>query len=165
MPETCAVFPPEPTNFLIELALLLNRVLLGPGEAVFLGPGNLHAYLRGFGVEVMANSDNVVRGGMTVKHVDVEGLLDVLDFEPLGQPVVRAVESEPGWWRYLTPTTPFAVSRCEIRAGARRRHQAVGRELLLFVSGARRGECQFLADGETTNLAGRASIFVVQEPI
>ena len=65
------------------MTLLLNRVLLGPGEAVFLGPGNLHAYLRGFGVEVMGNSDNVVRGGMTVKHVDVEELLDVLDFEPL----------------------------------------------------------------------------------
>ena len=147
------------------VTLLLNRVLLGPGEAVFLGPGNLHAYLRGFGVEVMANSDNVVRGGMTVKHVDVEELLGVLDFEPLEQPVVRAVESEPGWWRYPTSNTPFAVSRCEIRAGARRRHQAVGRELLLFVSGARRGECQFLADAETTNLAGPASIFVVQEPI
>ena len=163
--ELADAYPDDPS---VAVTLLLNRVLLGPDEAVFLGPGNLHAYLRGFGVEVMANSDNVVRGGMTVKHVDIEELLDVLDFEPLKQPVVRAVESEPGWWRYLTPNTPdtpFALSRCEIRAGARRRHQAVGRELVLFVSGARRGECQFLADGETTNLAGPTSIFVVQEPI
>lgn len=159
--ELADAYPDDPS---VAVTLLLNRVLLGPGEAVFLGPGNLHAYIRGFGVEVMANSDNVVRGGMTVKHVDVDELLDVLDFEPLEQPVVRAVEVEPGWWRYSTPDTPFALSRCEIRQSARRRHQAVGRELVLFVSGARRGECQFLADEETTNLAGPASIFVVQEP-
>jgi mannose-6-phosphate isomerase len=47
----------------VAVTLLLNRVMLTAGEAIFLGPGNLHAYLRGFGVEVMANSDNVVRGG------------------------------------------------------------------------------------------------------
>ena len=160
--ELADAYPDDPS---VAVTLLLNRVLLGPGEAVSLGPGNLHAYLRGFGVEVMGNSDNVVRGGLTVKHVDVEELLDVLDFEPLEQPVVHAVEVEPGWWRYHTPNTPYAVSRCEVSTGTRRRHQAVGRELLLHVDGAHRGECQFLAEGETADLAGRASIFVVQEPL
>ena len=81
--ELAATYPGDPS---VVVTLLLNRVLLGPGEAVFLGPGNLHAYLRGFGVEVMSNSDNVVRGGMTVKHVDVEELLAVLDFDPLARP-------------------------------------------------------------------------------
>ena len=99
------------------MTLLLNRVLLRRGEAVFLGPGNLHAYLRGFGVEVMANSDNVVRGGMTVKHVDVDELLRVLDFEPLEHPVVKCDEIEPGRWRYDTPNTPFVMSRIELDDG------------------------------------------------
>ena len=63
-------------------AMLLNRMHLDPGEAIYLPAGNLHAYLRGVGVEVMANSDNVLRGGLTPKHVDVPELLRVLDFTP-----------------------------------------------------------------------------------
>ncbi len=148
----------------VVVTLLLNRVLLGPGEAVFLGPGNLHAYLRGFGVEVMANSDNVVRGGLTVKHVDVEELLDVLDFEPLDQPVIRANEIERGEWHYHTPGTPFVVSRFELTDGAHRRHLATGRDLVLWVSGSLHGECRYLADGEGIDLHGPATIFVVEEP-
>ena len=71
--ELADQYPGDPS---VVVTLLLNRVMLSAGEAVFLGPGNLHAYLRGFGVEVMGNSDNVVRGGMTVKHIDVEELLE-----------------------------------------------------------------------------------------
>ena len=63
-------------------ALLLNLVVLAPGEALYLPAGNLHAYLSGAGVELMANSDNVLRGGLTSKHVDVAELLRVLDFTP-----------------------------------------------------------------------------------
>ncbi|BDH56299.1 hypothetical protein MTP03_12380 [Tsukamurella sp. PLM1] len=63
-------------------ALLLNRVVLEPGQALYLAAGNLHAYVSGAAVEVMANSDNVLRGGLTPKHVDVPELLRVLDFTP-----------------------------------------------------------------------------------
>ena len=158
--ELAAAYPGDPSAV---VTLLLNRVLLGPGEAVFLGPGNLHAYLRGFGVEVMGNSDNVVRGGMTVKHVDVEELLAVLDFEPLDQPVVRAVETEPGRWRYNTPRTPFLVSRFELGDDGRRLHTSAGRELLLWVSGDRHGECAYVTDGDTVELLGPSTVFLVQE--
>ena len=58
--------------------LMLNLVRLAPGEAMFCAAGDLHAYLGGFGVELMANSDNVLRGGCTVKHVDVPELMRVL---------------------------------------------------------------------------------------
>jgi mannose-6-phosphate isomerase len=71
-----AQYPDDPS---VVVTLLLHRVHLRPGEAIFLGPGNLHAYLHGVGVEIMGASDNVVRGGLTVKHVDVDELLDVLD--------------------------------------------------------------------------------------
>ena len=63
-------------------ALLLNRITLRPGEGIYLPAGNLHTYLHGVGIEVMANSDNVLRGGLTPKHVDVPELLRVLDFTP-----------------------------------------------------------------------------------
>lgn len=64
----------------ILCALLLNRVTLRRGEALYLDAGNIHAYLSGLGIEVMTASDNVLRGGLTPKHVDVPELLRVLDF-------------------------------------------------------------------------------------
>ena len=69
----------------VVLSLLLNRVSLAPGEAVFLPAGNLHAYLSGTGVEIMATSDNVLRGGLTGKHIDVPELLAIVDFSA-GEP-------------------------------------------------------------------------------
>ncbi len=158
--ELAGAYPGDPS---VGITLLLNRIVLGSGEAVFLGPGNLHAYLRGLGVEIMANSDNVVRGGMTVKHVDVEELLDVLDFEPLSDPVVRPVETEPGRWRYDTANTPFVLWRFDIDPGQHIGHRAAGRELLLWVEGDDRGDCQYLAPGETIDLHGPAKVFRVEE--
>jgi mannose-6-phosphate isomerase len=60
---------------------MLNLVCLKPGEAMFLPAGELHAYLDGVGIELMANSDNVLRGGLTPKYIDVQELLNVLNFE------------------------------------------------------------------------------------
>jgi mannose-6-phosphate isomerase len=68
------------------LALLLNYVRLAPGEAIFLGAGNVHAYLRGVCVELLANSDNVLRCGLTPKHIDVPELVRIADFAPVAEP-------------------------------------------------------------------------------
>ncbi len=75
-----------PGDIGVVLTLLLNYVRLEPGQAIFLGAGNVHAYLRGAGVEIMANSDNVLRCGLTPKHVDVPELLKVTDFAELAEP-------------------------------------------------------------------------------
>ncbi|WP_067720278.1 mannose-6-phosphate isomerase, class I [Nocardia yamanashiensis] len=99
-------------------ALLLNRITLEPGQGLFLAAGNLHAYLSGVGVEIMANSDNVLRGGLTPKHVDVPELLRVLDFEPLELPIIEAEQTGPGIYRYDTPAPEFALSRIELAADA-----------------------------------------------
>ncbi|MFD6351365.1 mannose-6-phosphate isomerase, class I [Nocardia tengchongensis] len=99
-------------------ALLLNRITLEPGEGLFLDAGNLHAYLRGVGVEIMANSDNVLRGGLTPKHVDVPELLRVLDFEPLDLPVIEAERVSDSVFRYHTPAPEFGLSRFELAADA-----------------------------------------------
>ena len=92
-------------------ALLLNRITLSPGEAIFLSAGNLHAYLRGVGLEVMANSDNVLRGGLTPKHVDVPELLRVLNFTPTPESQLRAPTHRDGLGLvYDTPAEEFAAS-------------------------------------------------------
>ncbi|TSD97353.1 mannose-6-phosphate isomerase, class I [Skermania sp. ID1734] len=101
----------------ILAALLLNRVTLEPGEGLYLDAGNLHAYLRGVAVEIMANSDNVLRGGLTPKHVDVPELLRVLDFTPVDVPVLRPVPyGADGVVRYRTPAPEFALLRVDLSA-------------------------------------------------
>lgn len=90
-------------------ALLLNRIGLAPGEGIFLPAGNLHSYLHGVAMEVMANSDNVLRGGLTPKHVDVPELLRVLDFTPV--PDARVSTHREGIELvYDTPAVEFAAS-------------------------------------------------------
>jgi mannose-6-phosphate isomerase len=89
-------------------ALLLNRVTLAPGEALYLPAGNLHSYLSGAGIELMANSDNVLRGGLTPKHVDVPELLRVLDFTSPPPPVMTGYP-ERDWVRYDTPAEEFRL--------------------------------------------------------
>ncbi|MEB3071348.1 mannose-6-phosphate isomerase, class I [[Mycobacterium] vasticus] len=93
-------------------ALLLNRISLAPGEAIFVSAGNLHTYLHGVGLEVMANSDNVLRGGLTPKHVDVPELLRVLDFTPTTEEELRPKTRVEGpELIYATPAEEFAVSQ------------------------------------------------------
>ena len=75
----------------VVISLMCNHLKLAPGEAVYLPAGNLHAYLSGAGVEVMASSDNVLRGGLTVKHVDLAALIEVLDFSDGKVPVLHPV--------------------------------------------------------------------------
>ncbi|MGW1143337.1 mannose-6-phosphate isomerase, class I, partial [Streptomyces zhihengii] len=84
-------------------AMLLNHVRLQPGEALFLGAGIPHAYLNGLGVEIMANSDNVLRCGLTPKHVDVPELLRVVRFEASDPGVLRPEASADGEELYATP--------------------------------------------------------------
>lgn len=91
-------------------ALLLNRITLAPGEAIFMPAGNLHSYIHGMGMEVMANSDNVLRGGLTPKHVDVPELLRVLDFTPADEASLRTPTYREGIELvYDTPAVEFAT--------------------------------------------------------
>ena len=90
--ELARHYPKDPG---VIATLLLHRVSLRPGEALFLPPGNVHAYLRGAAVELMASSDNVLRAGMTTKHVDVAELLATVDFSPGPVPWVTSVSEGP----------------------------------------------------------------------
>lgn len=96
-------------------ALLLNRLVLAPGEAIYLPAGNLHTYLHGTAVEVLANSDNVLRGGLTPKHVDVPELLRVLDFS-CGDMGVTTGEPIGPRRVYRTSAPEFELCRIEWEA-------------------------------------------------
>jgi mannose-6-phosphate isomerase len=98
----------------VLISLLLNRISLAPGEAVYLPAGNVHAYLHGLGIEVMASSDNVLRGGLTPKFVDVPELLATVEFESVGVPMLAAERSELGQELYRPPFREFQLQRIEL---------------------------------------------------
>ncbi len=100
----------------IVLSLLLNRVTLSRGEALYLPAGNIHAYLDGLGIELMAASDNVLRGGLTPKHIDVDELLQVLNFEPAVVPYMVAEKPAPGVTVYRPDVPDFVLYDVELTA-------------------------------------------------
>ena len=131
-----------PADSGVLAVLLLNRISLRPGEGLFLPAGNLHAYLGGTAVEVMANSDNVLRGGLTPKHVDVPELLRVLDFTPVAAsdvtPTLRTLNAE---LIYQTPISEFRLSMVELDGTGIHKPSSIlfdvpGPQILLCTSGA-----------------------------
>lgn len=146
-------------------SLLLNRISLGPGEGIYLPAGNLHAYLHGVGVEVMANSDNVLRGGLTPKHVDVPELLRVLDFAPTPEDRLRSETVTDGTETiYRTPAQEFAVSALTVdgehlgdEIDVHSHHD--GPQLLLCIEGA----AVIYADDDKLTLQRGAAAWVAAE--
>ena len=123
--------------------LLLNLLYLRPGEAIYLPAGELHSYLKGVGLELMASSNNVLRGGLTDKHIDVTALLEVLHIDPHDPEIIR-----PDRWpgqadilAYNSPAAEFALRRLQLRSGDT--HALTPRAVMLGV----------LLDGEV-NIAG-----------
>ncbi|MGW3099420.1 mannose-6-phosphate isomerase, class I [Streptomyces sp. NPDC001102] len=149
-------------------AMLLNHVRLQPGEALFLGAGIPHAYLSGLGVEIMANSDNVLRCGLTPKHVDVPELLRVVRFEASDPGVLRPEASPDGEEVYETPIDEFRLSRYVLPEGGT--PHDVTREtpqILLCTAGSVRageeeltpGTSVFVPAGEKAEVSGAGTVF------
>jgi len=105
MQDLARLYPGDPA---VIAPIYLNVFRLEPGEAVFLEAGVLHAYIHGFGVELMANSDNVLRGGLTPKHVDVPELMKVLDFKPFKP---RIITPNADCFSYPAPCDEFSLTR------------------------------------------------------
>lgn len=100
-------YPEDPG---VLVTLLLNHVVLSPGEAMFLDAGVVHAYTSGFGVEIMASSDNVVRAGLTPKHVDVPELLEIANFTPMPAPLWEPEALTVNTLSYRPPVAEFALT-------------------------------------------------------
>lgn len=161
-------YPSDPG---VLLSLMLNRVSLAPGEAMYLPAGNVHAYLSGLGIEVMAASDNVLRGGLTPKHVDIPELIRTVVFDAPGVPLLAPHESALGQQLYRPPFTEFQLQRIELGPadGAGLREPVpvaqAGAAVVLVVRGSltldtpkgdlalARGESAFIPDAEAPALA------------
>ena len=99
-----------PGDIGILLPVMLNLFQLEPGEAIYLPAGALHAYLNGFGIELMANSDNVLRGGLTPKYMDVPELLKIVTFDTGPVRKVEASNSDECRTVFQTPAKEFILS-------------------------------------------------------
>lgn len=149
-------------------AMLLNHVRLQPGEALFLGAGIPHAYLNGLGVEIMANSDNVLRCGLTPKHVDVPELLRIVRFEAADPGVLRPEASPDGEEVYETPIDEFRLSRYVLPEGTAPHDltRATPQILLCTAGSVRAGEHElspgrsvFVPAGEKAEVSGTGTVF------
>ncbi|WP_406531124.1 mannose-6-phosphate isomerase, class I, partial [Streptomyces sp. I8-5] len=158
-------FPGDPG---VIAAMLLNYVELQPGEALFLGAGVPHAYLDGLGVEIMANSDNVLRCGLTPKHIDVPELLRIVRFEATDPGVLRPEASPTGEELYETPVDEFRLSRFDLSPGAAPVDLTRDApQILLCTGGAPRagdldlapGASVFVPSGEKVEMSGTGTLF------
>ncbi|MFJ3780017.1 mannose-6-phosphate isomerase, class I [Streptomyces sp. NPDC090075] len=149
-------------------AMLLNYVRLQPGEALFLGAGIPHAYLDGLGVEIMANSDNVLRCGLTPKHVDVPELLRIVRFEAADAGVLRPEAAPDGEEVYETPIDEFRLSRYVLPEGTTAHDLTLPTpQILLCTAGTVRtgeydlapGQSVFVPAGEKAEVSGAGTVF------
>jgi mannose-6-phosphate isomerase len=139
--------------------VLLNLVELKPGQALFLPAGELHGYLEGTGIELMANSDNVVRGGLTSKHIDVQELLNVLTFRTADIEILVPDRLPTGESLYRTPTEEFSlasISPTREQPFISKRDRNV--EILLCTEGE--ANIQSIPDGLVTPLPKGNSVLV-----
>lgn len=158
-------YPGDPS---VVVTMLLNRVRLRPGEAIYLDAGNLHSYVGGVGIEVMTASDNVVRGGLTDKDVDVDDLLAVFDPTPLVNPVYSPVEVVQGVHRYAPDGAPFVLWRLHLDRETTYTPPGDAGALVLCTESddadQPRGTAMYVSRGETIPLPGSSTWFALTSP-
>lgn len=140
----------------VVLAMLLNHVRLAPGEAIFLAAGQIHSYIRGFGVELMASSDNVLRAGFTSKHINIPELLRTVVFDAR-EPVLLVPQRDgAGELCFPSPAPDFALRRLDLAEGAQAVLERIAPSLVLCVA----GRAVLRVDGEELALGPGGSAFV-----
>ncbi|HIZ34937.1 MAG TPA: mannose-6-phosphate isomerase, class I [Candidatus Ruania gallistercoris] len=140
-------------------ALLLNPVTLQPGEVMFVPAGWVHAYLSGFGVEVMANSDNVLRAGLTEKHVDIPELLATVD--SVAAPPIRIAPEllTEATGVFYAPVDDFELSLTRLADDPGRRLPGRGPRVLLVLA----GQVQVTTADESRTLGRGQAVFVAAD--
>ena len=165
--ELAAHYPGDPG---VVIGALANRVTLQPGECLFAAAGVLHAYLYGAGIELMTASDNVLRGGLTPKHVDTDELLRVLSFDQ-GAPAVLEPQRPAGNVAVYAPPVGFTLTVIDLIASPE--HLGGGPAILLVERGPvtltgtdgavtlTRGEAVFIPASEhDVNVAGPGRVWL-----
>jgi len=149
----CRLYPGDSA---VIAPLYLNVLSLKPGEALFLPAGVLHAYVEGFGVELMANSDNVLRGGLTPKHIDVPELLRIIRFEAFKPEILSPIETDNALRLYPSPVSEFTLFRMNITEG-KPQELLPGKPTIIIVI---EGSAQIDSGRETMELHKGMSLFL-----
>jgi mannose-6-phosphate isomerase len=140
--------------------LLLNVICLEPGEALYLPPNTLHAYLEGVAIEIMANSDNVVRGGLTPKHIDIEALTSIVNFTPSEVSPLHARPLDTFESIYPTPAAEFRLSKIDLDGGKSVDVSCTGDiEIFLCTQGSLTARAE--SAGASSVLIGKGTSFLV----
>ncbi|MGW0810800.1 mannose-6-phosphate isomerase, class I [Nonomuraea sp. NPDC002799] len=146
----------------LAAALLLHHVSLRPGQALYLGAGVPHAYLGGIGAEIMANSDNVLRCGLTTKHIDVPELMRVVDFTPSDPFLVEPEQDGRGAYAYRPPVPEFALTRHELAGESPHPLPGGLPQIVLCLDGeVRAGDALTLRPGESAFVPAAAGPIVL----
>jgi len=132
LPSLAGHYPNDPG---VLVSLMLNHVRLEAGQAMYLPAGNVHAYLHGLGIEIMASSDNVLRGGLTGKHIDLPELLATVDFSDLGVPLCAPEVSALGQELYRPPFAEFQLQRVAVPSPAEAGADLAGGDVPLVQNG------------------------------
>ena len=146
-----------------------NIVKANPGEAIFQGAGIPHAYLEGQNVELMANSDNVLRGGLTPKHIDVPELLKHTTFKGVAPNIMMGEQMKTGEKNYSCPVDDFGISKIELKQSQTYNGTASSLEIIVAIDGEmkisgtnnlsiQRGETAAILCGETYNISTLSSV-------
>jgi mannose-6-phosphate isomerase len=146
-------YPKDPG---VLVTLLLNHVVLAPGEAMFVDAGVIHAYTSGFGVEIMASSDNVLRAGLTPKHRDIAELLHVTSFVPIPPPRWQSVQQGHGFTHIEPPVSEFSLT---VGRPPLRRTPPSGPRVLLVLEGS----VEVSTAGQRLALRQGEAVFVTHE--
>jgi mannose-6-phosphate isomerase len=156
MAELAARYPRDPG---VLAPLFLNLIEMAPGEAMFLAPGEIHSYLEGVGIEIMANSDNVLRGGLTEKLLNVSELRRVLRFEPRAVTLLKGRDFSPGEHRYESPAEEFELAVLTVAEGMPWQSEVSrGVEILLVIEGEM--EIRDCGKGEVIRLERGGSVLI-----
>ena len=171
VPQLQQLYPGDPG---ILITQLMNLVELAPNQAAELPAGCIHAYVSGLGVEIMANSDNVLRGGLTPKHINTEELLRVLDFKASFDPAMESKQLVSGLYQYPSVASDYLLYRIEVSGSTLLADLELPNPgIVLCTAGEiavgdskeerqvlRKGEAAYLADARFYSFSGSGTAFL-----
>ena len=161
----------------VLVSLLMNLVHLAAGEALYLPPQHIHAYLSGVAIEVMASSDNVLRAGLTSKHIDAEELCRVIEFEELADPRLPGIAEQPGVTLWQPDVADFSLRRLRVQQGSGPVSIGTDYPLVLIATEGKvvaersddgldefaniaRGQALYVSAGEPVTFTGNGELFI-----
>ena len=171
VPQLQDLHPGDPG---VVISQLLNVVELAPMQAAELLAGNVHAYVSGLGVEIMANSDNVLRGGLTTKNINPTELLEVVDFDATSKLSFEADRLLEGLWKYPTMAEDYILYRLEVSGSHLMADLEIANAAIVLCTAGeiavgdslgerevlRKGEAAYLADARLYSFSGSGTAFL-----